>query len=277
MPHLYKSKVHGWRVKYRIWFPDGAHIDKTKHRRKKIDAERMLTEVDRLESLSRKASLKKEEIRFYANMKYISPEEATLLAGAFISPYQTWRELAKKYEDWSRANCRAYTHICNMSKLKLVLNAFEKIPLGDIKKDDIEDYIARRKKEVKTDTICKELIVLRKLLDYSQPDDNPARKIPLPKIIDKKKKRPLSLTEMQTFFKQLDKNRAAIYGLLKDFVMLYLYAGMRPSEIIRLKSSDVKLDIKKIHIQGETKTGEDRSIDIHPELMPVLQRLLKKK
>ena len=276
MPHIYKSKIHGWRVKYRVWFPDGNHTDKIKHRRKKADAERMFAEVDQLESHSRKASLSKKEITFYCNMKYLSPEEATLLAGAFISPYQTWRELAKRYEDWARTNCRAYTHNCNMSKLKLVLNAFEKIPLGELKREDMQDYISRRKKEVKADTICKELIVLRKLLDYFQPDDNPARKIPMPKLLDKRKKRPLSIIEMQTFFRQLEKNRSSIYGLLKEFVMLYLYAGMRPSEIIRLKPSDVRLDIQKIHVQGETKTGEDRSIDIHPELMSILKSLLKK-
>lgn len=275
MPHLYKSKIHGWRVKYRIWFPDGTHADKLKHRTRKIDAERILTEVDRLESLSRKAALSKKEITFFVNMKYLSPQEATLLAGAFISPYQTWNEVSKKYEDWSRSNCRAYTHLCNMSKLKGVLNHFETIPLGEIKKDNIEDYMARRKKEVKADTICKELIILRKLLDYSQPDDNPARKISLPKVVDIKK-RPLSTIEMQLFFDKIEQNKKRYYGLLKPFVMIYLYAGMRPSEIARLKSADIRLDIKKIIVEGETKTMEARSIDIHPELMPTLQDLLKR-
>lgn len=275
MPHLYKSKFHGWRVKYRIWFPDGTHIDKTKHRTRKIDAERMLTEVDRLESLSRKAALSKKEITFFVNMEYLTPNEATLLAGAFISPYRTWNELAIKYEDWSRSNCRAYTHLCNTSKLKGVLDAFADISLAEVSKDNIERFISKRKKEVQNDTICKELIILRKLLDYIDEDNNPARKIHMPKVIGRKK-RPLSAIEMQAFFEKLEQNKRLYYGLLKPFVMFYLYAGMRPSEIARLKKSDIRLDIKKIIVEGETKTMEARSIDIHPELMPTLQDLLNR-
>jgi len=54
------------------------------------------------------------------------------------------------------------------------------------------------------------------------------------------------------------------------------YTAMRKSEIINIAPSRIDLKEGLIRLKGEdTKTGEARSIPIHPELMEVLKRVLK--
>jgi len=268
MPHLYPSKIKGWRIMYRVFFIDGRHVDKTRWAKSKDIAKTIYTDVHKLESLSRKTELSKQEIIYSRNRGYISQEEASQLSSAKISAPFTWNELAKKYEDWSRANCMATTHIRNSDKVKVVLDCMQKYFPGktpaDITKEDVESYILCRKKQgIKNATSRKEHTLIRKLLDY-MGSDNPARQVPAPPINDERLPCALSYEDLIVFMQELKKRKAYLRGYLRAVVMLYLYAGLRPSEIIRLTAQDIRAG--KIMIHGETKTGMLRSIEIHPKL-----------
>ncbi len=62
--------------------------------------------------------------------------------------------------------------------------------------------------------------------------------------------------------------------------MTYLYAGLRPTEIINLTPKDVNLKIGKITVQGKdgvrTKTGRARTVEIHPKLVVYLESCLRR-
>src|SRR3972149_9449938 len=126
MPHLYPSKTKGWRIMYRVFFLDGTHADKTRWAKSKDIAKAIYADVHKLESLSRKTELSKDETIFYRNRNYISQEEASQLSSSKISAPFTWNELAKKYEDWSRTNCRKTTHLTNLCKINIVMCHLQK-------------------------------------------------------------------------------------------------------------------------------------------------------
>lgn len=276
MPHLYPHKTKGWRILYRIYLLDGTHIDKIWWSKNKDTAGLIYSDVTKLETLSRTSAITKQEIIYCLNRGYISQQAASLLTSSKVSIY-TWDQLAKKYEDWSRTNCRHTTHAANCHKLKVVLNCIDKYypdkSPADITAEDVHAYISQRKKQgAKSGTILKEHVILRKLLDYLG-SDNPARAVKAPKIDDERLPRALSYEDLIIFMQELKRRKEYLRGYLRAVVMLYLYAGLRPSEIIRLTAKDIK--VGKILIHGATKTGMLRSIEIHPKLNVYISSCLR--
>lgn len=292
MPHLYPHKTGGWRVVYKVYFPADRPRRKTKYARQMQDAQVIYGDVDHIETVSRKRQLTKDEIRKALNLRYITQEEASMLHGGRVVGNITWNDLRKKYEDWARAYCETSTNRCNFSKLDRVVSYFSAFSPGEVTAAHIEDYIRARKtgrvvmeakkrgrpraeQKGSDATVRKELVILRRLLDPLGKDENPAREIPLLKVSEEAVPRPLYPDEVGPFLDALEGRRASLGGWLKHMTMTYLYAGLRPSEIVRLTREDINAGAGKIHIQGRTKTGRARSVDIHPELLPLLDERLR--
>lgn len=276
MAHLYPHKTHGFQIQYTVFLPDGIQLKKYKTKKKKGAADTVLTEVGSLESLSRKNSLTKEEVKFYFNKKYISLEESQLLSNSFVSPYSTWNDIENQFRKYSEKRCSQYTHQLNIIRCVNLIGWFkdEEISPVDITRADIENYVSIREKKVSTRTVNYDIGHLRQLLDFIDPNDNPARTFPLLQVKTATIRRPLSPDELKAFLKTLKDYTEHLYGLGIPLAMIYLYAGMRPSEITRLKKADIDFDNRKILVHGRTKTGHARAIDIHPALTPCLERLI---
>lgn len=291
MPHLYPHKKSGWRVVYRVHFPDGTHAERTRYAKKLVDAQRLYSDADALESLSRKGHITAEEVRRALNLRFITAEEAALLAGARDAGIYTWGQLRKLYEDWCRAHCAKTTLRSTLSKLNRVEEYFSQFEPGAVTAEHIKRFIAVRKaglmkmepkkrgrkfedQSAKDATIRKELVILRRLLDPLGKAENPARELPLLKVTGERIPRPLYPDEVKAFLAALEGRKDRLGGRLKHMTMIYLYAGLRPSEIIRLKPDDINLQAEKILVQGQTKTGHARSVDIHPEIKPLLEEAM---
>lgn len=60
-----------------------------------------------------------------------------------------------------------------------------------------------------------------------------------------------------------------------EIAMIYLYTGMRPSELLEVKKENVDLE-KRIMIGGmKTEAGKDRHIPIHKDILPFIRRLMQ--
>lgn len=60
-----------------------------------------------------------------------------------------------------------------------------------------------------------------------------------------------------------------------EVAMIYLYTGMRASELLEIKKSDVDIDAR-IMIGGlKTDAGKDRRIPIHKSILPFVDRLMQ--
>lgn len=284
-------KTGGWRIIYRVHFPDGTHKDRTRYAKKMQDANMLYGDAERVESLTRRRLITKDEVKRALNSGYITRDEAALLSGLHAGAAFTWNELRKKYEDWGRAHTAATSFRSNLSKLGRVVGYFSRYEPGEVTVELIRRYIEERRAGLvtmeqkkrgrrvlaragKAGSIRKELVVLRRLLDPLDEENNPARALPLPRVTDESIPRPLYPDEIKTFLTALEGRKARLYGRLRHMTMLYLYAGMRPSEIVRLKTGDINLHVDKIHIQGPTKTGYARSVDIHPEIRPLIEEAL---
>ncbi|HEY4708177.1 MAG TPA: site-specific integrase [Thermodesulfobacteriota bacterium] len=88
--------------------------------------------------------------------------------------------------------------------------------------------------------------------------------------------RPLYPDEIKALLSALEGRKTRLYGWLKHITMIYLYAGLRPSETVRLTPDDINMQAGKVLVQGRTKTGYARSVDIHPDLMPYIEEVLAK-
>lgn len=60
-----------------------------------------------------------------------------------------------------------------------------------------------------------------------------------------------------------------------EIAMIYIYTGMRPSELIEVAKANVDLD-KRILIGGKkTNAGKNRHVPIHPCIVPFVRRLME--
>lgn len=307
MPYLYPHKLHGFQVLYRVWFPDGLWTDKTRYSRKKNRAQEMFKDVSSLEALSRKGVVTVDELSYFLNRRYITRDEAELIARAQLPGSHIWSELERAYEEYSRKySSSIYTHNCNMTRGKKVMEFFRPHDPSFITEELVEEYINKRLKDtvekgkpdkngkrrletIKSATVEKEINLLRILLDPVGGTarvkgiwpENPARLVSPPRIIDERIPRPLWRKDIKAFYKALRRHREKLYGYLVPLAMTYLYAGLRPTELVNLTPKDVNLAIGKISIEGKpgvrTKTGRARSIEIHPKIMVYINSALNRK
>ena len=62
-----------------------------------------------------------------------------------------------------------------------------------------------------------------------------------------------------------------------DIILIYIYTGCRPTELLEIKSEDVHLD-KKYMIGGiKTEAGKNRIIPLHNAIIPLVERRLEQK
>ncbi len=273
MPHLYSHKTKGWRILYRVYFLDGDLANKVRWSKSKDKAMDIYTDVSRLESLSRRNSLTEDEVSYAFKRGYVDSNEASRLSIS-RKGQSTWDELRKKYEDWSRAYCRKTTHEVNILRLGKVIGYVEGKDPGEYSEDDIELYVQKRKAAGAKDwTVRHEQVILRKLFDY-RGGSNPARKIPIVIANDEVIPQIFTRKDLVKFMRVVKKRRKHLYGYLRPVTLTYLYAGLRPSEIVRLTPKDVQAN--KLLIHGATKNGKSRNVEIHPKLMPHISACLRK-
>lgn len=61
---------------------------------------------------------------------------------------------------------------------------------------------------------------------------------------------------------------------LVDSFIIMLYTGVRVSELLNIKCSDVDIAAHTIHVAGTKTDAADRIVPVHRELIPYLEKLL---
>jgi len=60
-----------------------------------------------------------------------------------------------------------------------------------------------------------------------------------------------------------------------EIAMIYLYTGMRPSELLEVKKENVDLDARIMVGGMKTEAGKDRHIPLHKDIVPFVRRLMQ--
>ena len=283
MAALYPHKIHGWRVVYYLYFPDGSNKRKDKFFKSKQKALLSLKDIEQLELYSAREMFSKEELTYYLHKKYLTKEEAEIISPqkiCIIPAHQlTWDKLLQVYKDHVTKVGSDMTRVTYPYRANVVIEYFKNISPLQMTEKLIDDFFtAQRKKNKQKSTINKYLTVLRIMFDYlvqiGAMTENPARKVTYFKITDERQPRILYPDEFKRFMQGIKAHSHLCCGYFAEMCMTYIYTGLRRYELVFLQSSNINLRSRKIIIKG--KGNKERVLDIHPHLLPVFQSVLKK-
>jgi len=178
----------------------------------------------------------------------------------------TFSEAADRYLKYSETNKKSYDRDrCMFTKHLLPL--FGKRQLEDITSWDIEQYKARRKKQVAPATVNRELSNLKatynKAILWKMTKDNPVRGVKFFRE-NNRRLRFLMPDEIRILL-----DSCALH--LKPMVIMALNTGMRRGEIFKLTWKDVDFNQNQITI-GDSKNGEGRTVPMNDLLVKTLCR-----
>lgn len=193
--------------------------------------------------------------------------------GEYLGIYEErkvlFEDFAEKYLAFSKANKAAKSSRRDMTSLRTnLVPHFKGYYLFDISSQMIEEYKAVRLAAVKPATLNRELACLRhmynKAIEWGYVGRNPMRGVRLLKE-PPERLRFLSPEEVEVLLEQ-----CSVY--LRPIVVTALHTGMRKSEILGLKWSQVDLRECTITIE-KTKTNERRVIPINDVLLEEVRKI----
>ena len=79
MAHLYRHKIHGWRVEYTLKYPDASSRLKTKYAKDEAKAKEILSDAVKLEETLASRTLTALELIVYQEKKFIDRGDAVKL------------------------------------------------------------------------------------------------------------------------------------------------------------------------------------------------------
>lgn len=284
MAALYPHKVHGWQIKYHIYYMDGTYAERNKYAKKKSKAMMIYQDAERLEILAVKQRLTREEIIYLIHSRLITPEDAARLSQEdipIIAPAGiTWDTLENIYLRHIRTvgseNTRAvYPYIA-----RRITEYFGHSNPLKIKDEHIKTFIDTMRDAGKAkSTINKYLSALRIMFDYPVQQklipENPARRIKNFNSAEERIPRVLYPDEIQQFIQKLDQHSHLLKGYFREMMLMYLYAGLRRQELLRLYKSNVNLKGGYIRVE-KTKNNKERIVQIHPVLESVIEAILRR-
>jgi integrase len=203
-----------------------------------------------------------------------SEELKRLLADGYIPPTKdTFSEIVPRY--LKHQNARLTEEAFKRSK-GIVENhltaAFGTMPLGGIRRQDVQKYITDRLGAVSTDSVIKEVNVLKHLLglavEWELIPKNPAEKMGGKK--DNLKPSPSRVRYLQPT--ELRLVLASCPRWLRPIAELLVYTGMRRGEVLGLRWLDVDLEREMI-LLPQTKNGDGRIVHLNDEAIQVLKSL----
>lgn len=187
-------------------------------------------------------------------------------AEAFANQGPTFKQIAKKYEEFSKSNKSAATFRRDKTIIKNLSLHFKDTPLLRIDSKAIEDYLASKKKEPATKN--RELAVIRHLLnkarEWGDVKENPAEKVK-PLKVQRKPIRYLTNEEIGRIL-------AAAGGIWKSIIITFLETGLRCGELCRLEWQDIDFDKRLLTVHG-TKSYRVRHLEISDRLTEVLKSI----
>lgn len=238
-----KISKGGIHLKRRIYYisinRDGERLQKSLHTSSKADAQQQYARiVDRLE------------------------------AGAdpFASQGPTFKQIAKRYQEFARTNKAPSTFRRDKAIIKILIRHLGNTPLAKIDNQAIEVFLAVENKAAATKN--RELATLRHLLnkarEWGEIKENPAALVK-PLKVQKKPIRYLTNEEIGQIL-------AAADGIWKQIIITFLETGLRVGELCRLKWSDIDADKRLITVHG-TKSYRVRHMEISDRLLGVFEAI----
>jgi site-specific recombinase XerD len=280
MATIQKMSSIGHRIYWRLYFPDATNKEKYKASKSKTILKEILPDVMKIETLSRRNELTRQDLMRAINLGIVTRDEARLFFDQ-VGPIEDHflSELRMDYETQSKAQSPSmHSHMANLYKGDVLEDHFKEIPVAKITPEIIETYRADRKRTVTPSTINQDLKALRKYLDIAVSKkwikENPARSLKLLREPKSRIPRCLYPDEIKLYFEGMKKYRHWLHGDFEFIIQILIYTGLRRSELCSLRPENIKLHLRQIHLMG--KGQKHRIVGIHKSLMNDLQRRVKR-
>ena len=279
MATLQKSSEKGYRIYWRLYFPDGTNREKYKTSRSKAILQEFLPDIMKIEALSRRGDLTAQDVARARNLGIISRADMGSFGHSMARlEIHYLGDLRPDFENKSKIESSgAYSHRVNLYRADRLEEWFKNTPIGQITPEVIETYRTERQKTVTPTTINHDLKILRKYLDIAVNkgwiQENPSRKVKLMREPRGRIPRCLYPEELKILFKNLKDFRHLLYGDFEFVVRLLAYTGLRRGELCALRPDNIKLHLRQIHIMGKGK--KTRIVGIHRSLVGEFKRRVK--
>jgi len=202
--------------------------------------------------------------------------ESEMDKGVFVSTAEaeqtTLEELFERYEDEVLPSKKSHRRI--KSSIKTINDYLGSYTLAALTPKVISAYRNERLKDVKGDTVRKDLLLISRTLKHAQqeweiylPRGNPVDSIKIPNQA-KGRERRLQLGEEQKLIQEAKKYG----GELEHIILLALETGMRRGELSELRWKDVDLK-KRTATLWDTKNGDNRVVPLSSKALTLLGSL----
>jgi integrase len=184
-------------------------------------------------------------------------------------------DAVEEFIEWTKMEYQAHpnSHRRIAGSMTSAKMFFGRMPVSLIREAEIEAYKVYRIKDhlVKGITLRHDLHALSTFFQYAinqhWTPNNPIRNVSIPSDADAIRIHVLTKEEEQEYFARASTNRN-----LYDLAMLMLNQGMRPEEILSLRSKDVDLERRELTVQsGKTKASR-RKLNLTDESMKILAK-----
>jgi|SRR5882724_2098836 len=249
----------GYRIRYRLYFPDGTSVVRFAERTAKRDAEQLAGQAEKLESLTRQNALSPEVAIPFVHWRLLA--EADL---AHWFPHQRGRiqfardVLVEEYrKDCRRQMTSARAIPINRLRAEHLLDRVGIV--SQLTEQGVRDWMDARLEAVTSKTVNLELDVLRQLIDLCQRlgwrPDNPARAV---------KKLPWKLSRLPQALRYVQVQEAlrlawedsqqapatTLKGSRYRLLVAGMFFGLRRGELQHLVYADT--NGRQVYVQGKT-------------------------
>ena len=166
------------------------------------------------------------------------------------------------------------TKMSDSFRLKRLKAFFHTKPISKITAEDLEEFIAEcRETSLKSKTINNYLMVIgnifQKAVEWGYLQKKAWEKLPLQKVRDAKERYCMTLEDIEKFHQAMTKTRSKEFPL---FCMFLMYTGMRHTEIVMLRWSDINFDKLIVLVQNKPDIGFSTKNN-KPRAIPMLDKL----
>lgn len=222
----------------------------------------------------------------YATLGYYPTRKAAMMALADYNknPFDidktnvTFKELYEKwanenYKTFSTSNLRSYRSAFSLCK------PLHDLKIRDVKKDPMQDLLnelgERYSRPVMDKVKSVFRIVFKTALENDVIEKDYSQFVKVNNFVAAKEiHMPFTVAEINLLWNNI--NLEFDYdGVLHkpiDTILIMCYTGMRPGELLDMKTENIHLDEKYMVGGLKTEAGKDRIIPIHSEIMPLIEQ-----
>ena len=182
----------------------------------------------------------------------------------FLDVVEMWK--AKKYPDLSEATRRAYNSACKNSE------PIHNMKIRDIRATHLENIMLHIEGKRQVQTLLKTFwgLIFKYAMEHDIIQKNYAEFV---KTRDKDTgttRKPIPPEDREKLWQAIDEGDTSA-----ELAMIYIYTGMRASELLEVKKENVDLESRILVGGKKTAAGQNRRIPIHKCIMPFMERLMQ--